>query len=268
MDLFDRYKFMDLAMIVLLIVAIFFRSSDYNQALFLTMNDFFHSIGTQGMWAVFTNMGDGAFALALATILFVKNPERMRTVVFSAVFSLIVVQLMKSGFSISRPPAVLPHDTFHIIGRAYRGGSFPSGHTQTALLVAGILWHYYHGTFARIVIVSVALLTALSRIAVGVHWPMDVVAGAALGVLCAHISLWVCEKTENNRYFGNLHNRYRYTLISVCLGAIFAVSLFFKKTGMEVYPEVMFLQYLLAILAFGETLKTFWRNRLTCSSTI
>jgi undecaprenyl-diphosphatase len=61
--------------------------------------------------------------------------------------------------------------------------SFPSGHTLHAVafsLVAGV---HYPGLWSVLVPFSIA--TAVSRVALGLHYPSDVVAGAALGALIA-----------------------------------------------------------------------------------
>lgn len=59
--------------------------------------------------------------------------------------------------------------------------SFPSGHTSrifavAVLLATGFRWGVRIGAF------SVAVVTGLSRICLGVHWPSDVLAGALLGI--------------------------------------------------------------------------------------
>jgi len=59
--------------------------------------------------------------------------------------------------------------------------SFPSGHALFFFAAATAIWHYdkklgYAFFFA-------AALISSARIFVGVHWPSDVIAGAALGIL-------------------------------------------------------------------------------------
>lgn len=60
--------------------------------------------------------------------------------------------------------------------------SFPSGHAASAVAGAITLsWVWPHG---RLVLWPLATLVALSRIYVGVHYPLDVL-GGVLGVACA-----------------------------------------------------------------------------------
>lgn len=67
--------------------------------------------------------------------------------------------------------------------------SFPSGHTCAAF-AAGLAWA---GTlparWARIAAAAGAVCMGLSRLYVGVHYPSDVLAGAAVGALCALAAL-------------------------------------------------------------------------------
>jgi undecaprenyl-diphosphatase len=57
--------------------------------------------------------------------------------------------------------------------------SFPSGHTMTAFAVALSLGHFYPSLLSPLVLM--AAMIGLSRLALGMHFLSDVVAGAALG---------------------------------------------------------------------------------------
>jgi undecaprenyl-diphosphatase len=64
--------------------------------------------------------------------------------------------------------------------------SFPSGHTLHAIAFSLVACSYYPGLW--IVLWPFALLTAVSRVALGLHYPSDVIAGGALGALIAGAS--------------------------------------------------------------------------------
>lgn len=70
--------------------------------------------------------------------------------------------------------------------RALDAFSFPSGHTLHAVAFALVACAYYPGL--GVLLFPFALLTAVSRVVLGLHYPSDVLAGAALGALIAAAS--------------------------------------------------------------------------------
>jgi len=66
--------------------------------------------------------------------------------------------------------------------------SFPSGHTGAAFLLAIVLSAAVPAITPWVFIW--AFLVGLSRVYLGVHYPGDVLAGMALGILSASVSLW------------------------------------------------------------------------------
>jgi membrane-associated phospholipid phosphatase len=60
--------------------------------------------------------------------------------------------------------------------------SFPSGHTATAFAFAvGLSWVFPRGRF---LFYTLATLAGIQRLVSNSHWPSDVLAGAAVGLLC------------------------------------------------------------------------------------
>ena len=73
---------------------------------------------------------------------------------------------------------------------SYAYNSFPSGHTATAFMGAELMrmeygWAWGSGAYA------LALCVGFFRIYNGRHWLSDVLAGAGVGVLSAHIAYWL-----------------------------------------------------------------------------
>lgn len=73
--------------------------------------------------------------------------------------------------------------------------SFPSGHAASSIAAAVTLSRLWPA--GRVVLWTLATLVALSRIYVGVHYPLDVIGGALLGLACA----WVAHRVIAARLF-------------------------------------------------------------------
>jgi membrane-associated phospholipid phosphatase len=80
-----------------------------------------------------------------------------------------------------RPPLVYP-DPKPLVDVPH-SGAFPSGHASTAFACATVL--AWASPRLRIPVFVLAAAIAWSRVYVGVHWPLDVLGGALLGVLVA-----------------------------------------------------------------------------------
>jgi membrane-associated phospholipid phosphatase len=170
------------ALAVLLILGILVTHG--NRPVFLLFNGLGLSTG-DSLWANWTLLGYAWVALVLLLPFVGRRPGLVWSAVVTAVIAGIAVPLLKHLFDLPRPPAVLAADLIHIIGPAYKSRSFPSGHTTTAFVLAGVLSLYFRSYWVMAVAVIIATGVGISRMAVGVHWPLDVAAGAALGWLCA-----------------------------------------------------------------------------------
>lgn len=103
------------------------------------------------------------------------------------------VATLKLIVDFPRPVAALP-DLVRIIGEPELQYSFPSGHAAYAMLAAASLWPLA-ARRVRALLVASLIWVAWSRIAVGAHFPADVLAGFLIGGLAA----WVARFTSGTR---------------------------------------------------------------------
>jgi undecaprenyl-diphosphatase len=94
-----------------------------------------------------------------------------------------------------RPPLVYPEPK-PLVGVPH-SGAFPSGHASTAFACATVL--AWASPRLRIPAFLLAAAIAWSRVYVGVHWPLDVLGGAALGVLLAKALLMLVANPPRSR---------------------------------------------------------------------
>lgn len=86
-----------------------------------------------------------------------------------------------------RPRPFVAHRKIRQGARALDEFSFPSGHTMHAVAFAAVLTQAI--PWLAIVLIPFALLTALSRVVLGLHYPSDVFMGAVLGLFNATLFL-------------------------------------------------------------------------------
>jgi undecaprenyl-diphosphatase len=103
---------------------------------------------------------------------------------FSALLALGIAQLIVDIWARSRPYVAHPGDS-HLFIPASHDPSFPSDHATAAfaIAVAILLRHRKAGVLALVL----ATLVSVGRVAVGTHYPGDVLAGAAVGTVAALI---------------------------------------------------------------------------------
>lgn len=137
------------------------------------------------VWQWLTTLGDERVAFALSLFIARHRPRVFWALILGALVATAYSRGLKPLFDMPRPLAVLGQEGVHLAGPALRRASFPSGHSVTAGLLFGILVYYGRRSALRSIWVSAALLAGLSRVALGVHWPVDVAFGLLGGVLAA-----------------------------------------------------------------------------------
>ncbi len=167
---------------------------DANRAVFMALNTLGPAT-SDWLWANLTVLGDTVVAFALCLPLWRRRPEALWAFLFVALLGTAWVDGLKPFLDVDRPPAVLG-EAVHVIGPAYKHHTFPSGHATAAFAIAGL---YALGTGSRAVAaaaLAIAVPAALSRAVVGVHWPLDILAGGFGGWLAAVLALAIAHRTR------------------------------------------------------------------------
>jgi membrane-associated phospholipid phosphatase len=177
------------------------------------------------LWQALTMLGDERVAFALSLFFARRHPRVFWTLVCSALVAILYSRGLKPLVDAARPPAVLPAGSFMLIGPGHRGEGFPSGHSVTAGVFFGVLIAYARRLPWRLVFLFIAVLAGLSRIAVGVHWPVDVAFGLGGGFLAAWVGVRIASRMPWGVYDGSVH------LALVTLAAIVTVGLWVDHAG-------------------------------------
>ena len=145
------------------------------------------------LWIHLSLLADGLLIIMFVLPFLGRRPDVVWQYVLATLLGGIFVQSMKESFSALRPPAVLLQDSFHLIGPALQNNAFPSGHTTAIFILAGLVCLHRVPLWIKISALLIAVLVGLSRIAMGVHWPQDVLAAATGGWLVAISAVWLSQ---------------------------------------------------------------------------
>lgn len=215
---------------------------DLNTPLFLAWNEAASGWLPASVWAGITNLGATLGAFCLIAPALAWRPQLVAAALLAAPFAGLFAQGLKYTYAEPRPAAVLDADTFNVIGLALRTDSFPSGHSTTAFVLAGVIAFHYLREGRRLPAVAalaVAASVAFSRIAVGAHWPLDIFTGAAGGWLIATVGTVIAARW---RFWEQAQG----VRIMAALLTLLAVAFALEDVG---YPEGLWSQYLLVAWA-------------------
>lgn len=211
----------------------------YNQSLFLSLNHHLAIDDSAGVWAMLTNLGDGFFLFPLAMVFFLRKPDQQLAVIISMIVLALMVNVAKDLIGAFRPAMVLESYQLSVIGPVVKLNGFPSGHSATVFLLAGLACVYLRRRLTTLILILMAL-SGLSRVVVGAHWPADVIAGAWVGLVCAATGSWISRKIS-----AGLGTR----LFFIVLGVVAVVVLPNYRNGYSLFSEVTVMQYVLALMA-------------------
>lgn len=142
---------------------------------------------------------------ALAGGLTYFDRVRGATIVVLAVLVVLVADaatfyLIKPYFARPRPCNAL--EGIRVVIGCTNSFSFPSNHSVNSMAMAGFLGWLYRPLF--LMLLTIGILVSISRVAVGVHYPSDVIAGGVLGFSFGWIMAMACKTYMLNKSKTNL----------------------------------------------------------------
>ena len=139
-----------------------------------------------GFWRLITSLGNGGlFWIGLGIVMLVFKKYRLAggAGLLSMALNYLITNLtLKELVARPRPYTVLEELTI-LIDRPGEF-SFPSGHTSCSFAFAVAIYLLLPKKYGVPAMV-LATLIAVSRLYVGVHYPIDILGGVAVGIICA-----------------------------------------------------------------------------------
>ena len=164
-------------LIFLAVLALFLdRAVSFDERLFSAV----YGLGNPSLevfFSIITNLGSTIFWIIVIILFWLKGKKEISLrLFFVLILDAISITILKWTFLRPRP-----FGNFQGGIDLDLGPSFPSGHSQTVFSGAVVLSHYYKKYSALFYLLAV--LTALSRIFLGLHYPLDVLVGAINGII-------------------------------------------------------------------------------------
>lgn len=157
----------------------------------LRLNRYGRAVAVRRFFSVVSKLGDGGLWLLMGAFCVAwRGPAAMPFILqagLTAAVGVLLYKLLKGRLVRERP--FVTNGQILCAARPLDRYSFPSGHTLHAVSFTILFTHYE--PVLLFVCAPFALLIAASRVVLGLHYPSDVVAGAAIGASLALTSLAV-----------------------------------------------------------------------------
>lgn len=136
------------------------------------------------LWAVMQAGSAVAIVVGAAAAMFIARQRRWAAALLLAGWSAwVAAKIIKDVVARERPAGLLAD----VIERPeWEGLGFVSGHAAVVFALVSVSTPYVARSW-RIVLWAIAIVTAVTRVYTGAHLPLDVIGGAALGVMCGGI---------------------------------------------------------------------------------
>jgi len=186
-------------------------------------------MGTAGKMAAvfFTYLSEPIFVIALMCLLYwcidkEKGKKIGEILMLATVFNTMIKNLVirKRPYMVHENVECLraPEPGEPIMDIAAQSYSFPSGHSTNAAVMFSAFRMLRKSRILTVLAVIAPVLVALSRVALGVHYPTDVLCGLAIGYITIFMMLFLDRRIKNKK------------ILHIVMLAISCTGFFFCKT--------------------------------------
>ena len=116
-------------------------------------------------------------------VLFLEKDDFLIRAVFVPAISFVGVSIFRRVLNVKRPYE--KYGIEPVIEKDTKGKSFPSRHVFSVFIIASTIFYYHPG--AGVLLGIIGIILGIMRVMGGVHEPVDVIAGALIGIGCAWI---------------------------------------------------------------------------------
>lgn len=142
------------------------------------------------VFASISILGEWKFVGTASLIVLLKNRSLGKKILL--VFFITLLFLLPLKALTDEPRPYVTYSDIRSIGRHEETSSFPSGHAAFAFAYFTVLSKLGR----RKTLLGAALLVSFSRLYLGQHYPLDIIAGAGLGLLTGHLTNFIYSKIE------------------------------------------------------------------------
>ncbi len=176
-----------------------------------------------GIFTFFTICTEVPVITVLTGILYwCINKKAGQRTLFALCGSLNINAGVKNFVKMARPIGTKGLESLRI--ETATGYSFPSGHTQTATTFWTSIMYLFRKVWIYIVGILMILGAGISRLYLGVHWPMDVIVGWGFGIVLSILFIKLFDYIDDTKNY--------YILVGLML--IFGVCTYFNG-GEDLY---------------------------------
>ncbi len=213
---------------------------DWQLSVLQWLQQFRHPV-LDGFFQFISFSAEETFYIAIAAwLLWCQNKRMAHQIGFAFLSSMVLNPTLKSVIALERPIGMDGIDSLRT--HTATGHSFPSGHTQGAASFWTAIAIQMKTRWFSLMCASMIVLVALSRLYLGVHWPMDVLAGIGIGLLWVLFVNWFMAYAERTHrgllwllllpfflaYFAYPDNKDLVTVFGAALGFLAGMQLDLK----------------------------------------